>query len=149
MDSSTLGICLTTLYIRLKFNILWKHSWRKRYWINCWRKTCNLPLRFTFGDHQKLHTKNCHHYKCTSYELSFLSKHFEKKYTTFFSKVGSYTVGLYSGFKICKTWKSYNFVLLPATTIYDERNLCWPLFQYIYFPWKIQSLYCWRPLWNF
>lgn len=52
-----MGTCLTTLYIRVKFNILWKLSGRKHYWINCWRMTCNLPLRFTFGDHQKLHTK--------------------------------------------------------------------------------------------
>lgn len=76
--------------------------------------------------------KNSHDYKCTTDELSFLSKHFEKKIYSFFSKVGAYTVGLYSDFKIhSKSAKLERVKILfrfQRTTIYDERNLCCPLF---------------------
>lgn len=84
--------------------------------------------------------KNSHDYKCTTYELSFLSKHFEKKYTTFFSKVGAYTVGLYSDFKIhSKSAKleRVKFLFRFQRQPYMTKEICVAhFFQYIYFPLK-------------
>lgn len=71
-----MGTFLTTLYIRVKFNILWKQSGRKRYWINCWRIFLYVLLSVTTKSYIQ---KNSHDYKYTTCELSFLSKHFEKK----------------------------------------------------------------------
>lgn len=97
--------------------------------------------------------KNSHDYKCTTDELSFLSKHFEKKIYSFFSKVGAYTVGIYSDFKIhSKSAKLERVKILFRfqRQPYMTKEICVAhFFQYIYFPWKIQSLYFWCPLGNF